>query len=378
MRKAMVLVQFVASIVLIVGTGVVYSQMHFMQNSPLGVDIDQVLVVNGPNIRDSTYSNRFNQFRNVLLQYPDIREVTASSVIPGRSSRNGSDGVRLTHQNESSSHSCDVAYIDDNFVNALGLAVITGRNFSRSFKDNEKSVLLNNAALRMLGVGQPDKILGEKILVYGDSLKIVGVIKDYHQRSLKDAVEPLIFICNYDVGTFYSIKIKSANSLTEIANRAEAAFKESFQGSPFNHFFLDDYYNEQYKSEQQFGKVFGLFASIAIFIACLGLFGLSSYATIQRTKEIGIRKVLGASARQIGVLVSQEFVLIVLLANLISFPIAYFLMDNWLNNFANRIVLGTQNFLIPGLCALLIAIATVSSHAIKAANSDPVKNLRTD
>lgn len=378
LRKGMVLAQFVASIVLIVGASIIYRQLDFMRNSPLGVDIEQILSVHGPTVWDSTYAQRFNQFRNVLLTYPDIREVTASSLVPGRGSRNGSDGVRLANQNESNGHSCDVAYVDEDFVPAFDLTLIGGRNFSRDFRDNGNSVLVNEAALRMLRFIESEKVIGEQVLVYGDTLDIVGVIKDYHHQSLKEKVEPLIFICDHGAATFYSIKIKTKKSIPEIIRRTEMAYKESFAGNPFNHFFLDDYYNEQYKSDMQFGKVFNLFTAIAIIIACLGLFGLSSYTVAQRTKEIGIRKVLGASTRQISVLISKDFILIVLLANVISIPVAYLLMDNWLNSFANRISLGVLSFLVPSMFTLLLAILTVASQSIKAANTDPVRNLRTE
>lgn len=377
-RKGMVLVQFVASIVLIVGTGVIYNQLQFLQNSPLGVNIDQVLVVSGPTIQDTNYSQKLDVFRNDLLSYPDISEVTASSVVPGRSSRNGSGGVRLVNQSENEGSSCDVAYIDENFLETYDLRLSGGRNFSLSFNDNGKSVLLNDAAVRMLGYSEPEKVVGEQILVYGDTLSIVGVIKDYHHLSLKMKVDPLIFICDHSAATFYSIKVKTRKPIQEILSRADAAYKASFVGNPFSYFFLDDYYNEQYKSDMQFGRVFSLFASIAIIIACLGLIGLSSYSVVQRTKEIGIRKVLGASVTQIWILVSKEFVIIVLLANAISIPIAYVLMHSWLNEFANRISLGILSFLLPSTFALLIAMFAVSSQSIRGATIDPVKNLRTE
>jgi putative ABC transport system permease protein len=378
LRKGMVLAQFVVSIILIIGTSVIYSQLNFMQNSPLGVNIEQVLVVSGPTVRDSTYSQKFDVFRNGLLSYPDISEVTASSVVPGRGSRNGSGGVRLASQSESKSNSCDVAYVDEDFIETFDLIVNGGRNFSQSFKDEEKSVLLNEAALRMIGYTEPEKVTGEQILVYGDTLSVVGVIKDYHHQSLKNKVEPLIFICSHNAATFYSIKINTKESPQAIISRTEMTYKQSFAGNPFNYFFLDDYYNEQYKTDMQFGKVFNLFTAIAIIIACLGLFGLSSYSVVQRTKEIGIRKVLGASLGQIGLLVSKDFIMIVLLANAISIPIAYLLMDSWLNGFANRINLGVLSFILPSIFTLALAILTVASQAIKAANADPVKNLRTE
>jgi putative ABC transport system permease protein len=378
LRKGLVLTQFGVSIVLIIGTYVIFQQLQFVRNSPLGVDIDQMLVVQGPTVSDSTYFQNFTRFRNNLLSYPDIKEVTASSAVPGRGSRSGSGSVRLVSQDEKNVNSIDVIYADEDFVNTYSLQLKAGRTFSKDFNDNGKSVLLNETAVKLLGFSEPEKIVNEKILVYGDTLLIAGILSDYHQQSLKKKVEPIIFACDRAVATFYSIKINSQVAINSIIAKTEMEFKKDFAGNPFNYFFLDDYYNEQYKSDQQFAQLFGLFTTIGILIACLGLFGLSSFLVLQRTKEIGIRKVLGASIRQIVILVSKDFILIVLLANLIAWPIAYWIMHGWLNDFAYRIELSAVAFIIPGLSALLIAIITVSSQSVKAALINPVENLRDE
>jgi putative ABC transport system permease protein len=378
LRKGLVLTQFGVSIVLIIGTYVIFQQLQFVRNSPLGVDIDQMLVVQGPTVSDSTYFQNFTRFRNNLLSYPDIKEVTASSAVPGRGSRSGSGSVRLVSQDEKKVNSIDVIYADEDFVNTYSLQLKAGRTFSKDFNDNGKSVLLNETAVKLLGFSEPEKIVNEKILVYGDTLLIAGILSDYHQQSLKKKVEPIIFACDRAVATFYSIKINSQVAINSIIAKTEMEFKKDFAGNPFNYFFLDDYYNEQYKSDQQFAQLFGLFTTIGILIACLGLFGLSSFLVLQRTKEIGIRKVLGASIRQIVILVSKDFILIVLLANLIAWPIAYWIMHGWLNDFAYRIELSAVAFIIPGLSALLIAIITVSSQSVKAALINPVENLRDE
>jgi putative ABC transport system permease protein len=298
--------------------------------------------------------------------------------VPGRGSRSGSGSVRLVSQDEKNVNSIDVIYADEDFVNTYSLQLKAGRTFSKDFNDNGKSVLLNETAVKLLGFSEPEKIVNEKILVYGDTLLIAGILSDYHQQSLKKKVEPIIFACDRAVATFYSIKINSQVAINSIIAKTEMEFKKDFAGNPFNYFFLDDYYNEQYKSDQQFAQLFGLFTTIGILIACLGLFGLSSFLVLQRTKEIGIRKVLGASIRQIVILVSKDFILIVLLANLIAWPIAYWIMHGWLNDFAYRIELSAVAFIIPGLSALLIAIITVSSQSVKAALINPVENLRDE
>jgi putative ABC transport system permease protein len=221
-------------------------------------------------------------------------------------------------------------------------------------------------------------IIGQRIYVWDYSLEIIGVLKDYHQESFKKKVDQLIFVCDRDARDYFSIKIGSTKDHAETVNRVHEKFEAIFPGNPFTFFFADEYYDQQYRSDQQFAKIFGLFTGLAIFIACLGLFGLSSYMALQRTKEIGIRKVMGATVRQIAVLVSKEFFVIVTVANLIAWPFAYFIMNNWLSTFAYRINLGILAFLIPGGCALIIAILTVSVQSVKAALANPVDSLKTE
>jgi putative ABC transport system permease protein len=378
LRKGLVTVQFVSSVVLIVGTLAVTQQIQFMRNSPLGIDTEQMLIVQGPHIKDSTYPSRFNTFRQSLLQYPEIKRVAVSTDIPGRTVGGSNGGIRLVGQDVKLGNSYRVIMADEDFTEAYGMQLVSGRIFSRDFNDHWKTALVNETAMKLLGFTDPEKIIGQKIYVWDATLQIVGVIKDYHQESLKKKVDQLIFVCDKEIADYYTLKVKTDKSLTETINRAEARYKTAFPGNPFHYFFLDEYYNQQYQSDQQFGKVFGLFTIIGIIIACLGLFGLSSHSVMQRTKEIGIRKVLGASVKQITMLISKEFILIVLLANVVAWPISYFLMNNWLSGFANRINLGVLSFLIPGAIALLIAILTVASQCIKAASADPVNSLKSE
>ncbi len=378
LRKGLVMVQFISSIVLIAGTLVVTQQVQFMRNSPLGIDTEQMLVVQGPHVKDATYASRFSTFRQSLLQYPEIKKVAVSTDVPGKAVRGSNGGIRLVGQDSKLGNSYRVIQVDEDFTEAYGMQLVSGRIFSHDFKEHWNTALVNESAMKLLGFTDPEKIIGQKIYVWDATLQIVGVIKDYHQESLKKKVDQLIFVCDKEIADYYTLKVQTSKSLQEVIDRAEAAYKTAFPGNPFHYFFLDEYFNQQYKSDQQFGKVFGLFTVIGIIIACLGLFGLSSYSVLQRTKEIGIRKVLGASVKQITLLVSKEFILIVLLANIIAWPIAYLLMDNWLSEFANKINLGILSFIAPGAIALVIAILTVSSESIKAAMADPVNSLKNE
>jgi putative ABC transport system permease protein len=366
LRKGLVAIQFVSCIILIIGTFVVYSQIQFMRNSSSGVDMEQILVINGPTATDSTYSSRLKTLCQSFLQYSDVKDVTVSTDVPGHHVRNSNGNARLVGQDVKMGNSYQAIMTDENFVHTYGLSLIKGKNFSGNLKDQWRTAIVNETAMKLLGISDPEKIIGQSMHLWGDTPEIVGVIKDYHQESLKQTVKPLVLIYDTEVRDFYSIKIKTRSNLKNIINVAEVKYKEAFPGNPFEYFFLDEHYNTQYQSDQRFGKVIGLFTLLAILVACLGLFGLSSYLVSQRTKEIGIRKVLGASVRQIIVLVSREFVLTIILSNIMAWPIAY------------RIDIGLLSFLIPGMCILLVAILTVAAQSVRAANADPVKNLRTE
>ena len=227
--------------------------------------------------------------------------------------------------------------------------------FSGEVTNEHENVLLNESACSLMGFKKIEEAINDQIFFWGDTFRIVGVLKNYHQESLKKAYDPLIFRYNAAPGGFYSIKFNTANVKESLA-RFEEVWKSMFPGNPFIHFFLDDHYNQQYQADQQFGKVFGVFSTLAIFIACLGLFGLSSLTAIQRTKEIGVRKVLGASVRSILVMVSKDYILLMLVAIILSVPLAWWIMSGWLEDFAYRISLSWWIFAIPGFIVIAIAL----------------------
>jgi putative ABC transport system permease protein len=378
LRKGLVTFQFVSSIILIIGALVVYKQIQFMRTSPTGIDIEQVLVINGPAATDSTYANKLKALSQSLLQYPGIKSIVASTDVPGHHVRNTSGNVRIVGQDVSKGNSYEAIMTNENFINTYSLSLIAGRNFSGNLKDQWRTAVVNETAMKLLGINEPDKILGQKIYLWGDTPEIIGVVKDYHQESLKESVKPLVLVYDTEATNFYSLKLKSDASVNDVINVTQAKYREVFPDYPFRYFFADDHYNEQYNSDQQFGKIILLFTILSVTIACIGLLGLSSYLVLQRTKEIGIRKVLGARARQILVLVSKEFIVTILLANMIAWPLVYFIADDWLSEFAYRTQLELLDFIIPGFAILLVAILTIGTQCVKASNVDPVKNLRTD
>lgn len=373
-RKGMVVVQFVSSMTLMVGTFTVYRQIRFMQEQELGVNINQTLVLPSPDVIDGTIEQKFQVFKQQIEQYPEVASVSAASEVPG--DKPGTNAkVRRLSQQDVNSKQYRVIWMDHDFIDAYELKIIQGRGFSGDVVNERGNVMLNESAVSLMGFRKPEDAINDQILFWGDTLSIVGVLKNYHQESLKKAFEPLIFRYNPGAFGFYLIKLNTSTVKVSLTS-FEKEWKAMFPGNPFIHFFLDDHYNQQYQADQQFGKVFGLFSSLAIFIACLGLFGLSSLTAIQRTKEIGVRKILGASIPNILAMVSRDYVLLMVVAIVTSIPLAWWIMAKWLSNFAYRIPLAWWIFAIPSFAVFTIAMLTVSIHTIIAARTNPVKSLR--
>jgi len=237
--------------------------------------------------------------------------------------------------------------------------------------------LLNESAAKLLGFEDFNKAINEKFFSAGDTVTLVGIVNNYHHQGLQKAIDPMIFRLRPNARQAYSLKIKTSNVPATIA-AVQKTWNKFFPADPFNYYFLDDLFDQQYKADQSFGKIFGLFAFLAIIIACFGLLGLSAYNVLQRTKEIGIRKVLGASVQNVLYILSKDFITLVLIAFVIAVPVTWFIMHNWLQDFAYRISIQIWVFAIAGVLAILIALLTIGIQALKAAVANPVKSLRTE
>jgi putative ABC transport system permease protein len=374
-RKGMVVIQFIASITLIVGTFTVYRQLKFMQDQELGVNLDQTLVVHSPNVIDSTYEKKFQVFKQQIAQYPEVLTVAASTSVPGGPAGWNAGGIRRLSQREDEANQYRVIMMDHDFIKLYGLDVISGRGFSGETTGEAGNVMLNEAACRLMGFTNFDQAINERIYFWGDTFRIVGVLKNYHQESLKKAYDPLVFRYSEAPGGYYSIRLKTSD-IARSLSRFQNHWNEMFPGNPFIHFFLDEHYNQQYEADQQFGKIFGMFSGLAIFIACLGLFGLSSLTAIQRTKEIGVRKVLGASVPGLLSLMSKDYLILILIALTVATPLTWWIMTAWLQAFAYRLDLTWWIFAMPSVAVILIALLTVSIHTMKAARTNPSRSLR--
>ncbi|MDQ1352985.1 MAG: putative transport system permease protein [Acidobacteriota bacterium] len=387
LRKILVIFQFTAATVLIIVIFTVFRQIEYMRSRDLGIDIRDVLGVQLPSMpMDQQYIERTTGLKTGLSGYPWIQNITGSSAIPGtdpefrrlcwREGIHFKDGKTVS-----------IIFVDYEFLPTYGLELKEGRNFSRDFgTDTVDSVIVNEAAVKLLGLGGADDnlngVVGKKMSIYNlgeGSYNIIGVIKDYHHQSLKKNVDPIAFVLQPNIKSFYSLKLDPAKGgIGAAIGVIKQKWQEIFPGYPFDYFFMDDHFDRQYRADKQFGKVLGIFVILAIIITCLGLLGLSYFTTFQRTKEIGIRKTMGAGMEDILILLSRDIVRLVIIATVLAWPVAYFVVANWLKNYASRIAVPILYFILAGLLTAVIALLTVAYHTITAARANPVDTLREE
>ena len=363
LRKGLVVFQFTISIMLIVGTLVVYNQLNYMRNQPLGFEKSHMLSIDFGG--DENVIKNYESIKNEFKAIPNVLAISLSSGIPGGGNANAHSELE-NRQGTMQPININMYNVDYDFMSIFGMKVVAGRAFSTDFPtDSTKSIVINEATVKTLGYTSPNDAIGKKFSQWGRDGKIIGVVKDFHYRSLQQNVEPLNMRVNPSNGGTFIIKVASQNT-PETIKAIESRWKALVPQRPFSYSFVDANFNKQYVTEERFGTLFMYFAVLAIFISCLGLLGLASYSTLHRTREIGIRKVLGASIPGIVSMLSQEFVLLVLIAAVIAFPISWFGMNSWLNDFAYKLPISWLVFATAGVLAFVIAITTVSFQAIKA------------
>ena len=348
-----------------------------MRNQKLGADISRTLILNGPSEKqDSIYTTSYQAFKNEILRINGVKNIAASSGVMGKEIYMTNPAV-MTHSKDKNPVTVYTLYVDPDFLSSYNMQFKAGRNFESNNPNDKNTIVLSEEAVKLLGINDPAKAINQVISNFDDTFKIIGVVANYHQLGLDRSMLPVVFVPKPDVNNYYSIKFATANP-HEIVASVEKVWNDFFPQNPFSYFFLDDSYNEQYKADGQFGKVFGLFSFLAIIIACFGLLSLSAFNVLQRTKEIGIRKVLGAPVSNIIYLLAKDFMLLVGIAFFIAVPVTWFVMNNWLHDFAYRISISWWIFLVAGVTAALIALLTISFQSIKAALANPVKSLRME
>jgi len=376
-RKVLVVTQFAISIILIITTMIVFQQLRYMQNTSLGYDKEHIVTM--------PYSYavhpQYEAFRNDLLRAASIKNAARSSRIPtgrlldgmGASTISG-DSLRPVNT--------DIRFVagDYDFLPTYGIPVVAGRNFSRAYGTDTSNYILNEVAVKAIGWKTALEAVGKDFQYGGRRGHVIGVMGDFHFESMRQKIAPMVLTLPTPSSFFYnrlSIKIAGSN-MSAALSTLEKTWRKYLPETPYEYTFLDENFEKLYENEQRQGTIFTVFACIAIFIACLGLFGLSAFSITQRIKEIGVRKVLGANVSTIVTLLSKDFLKLVLVAALIAFPVAWYAMHHWLQDFAYRISIQWWVFVLAAIAASLVALITVSFQAIKAAMANPVKSLRTE
>ncbi len=375
MRKGLVVAQFAISIILIIGTLIAYKQLRYLQQANLGFDKEQVVMIN---ILRANLAVRYDEIKNRLLQNSHVLHVTTSEEVFG--SKYQTNPFKPQGSNEYQQFQRIMVGYD--FAETFNLELVAGRSFNKAFStDDSLAVMINEAMVRDLNWGSPQEALGKGFSGRRRTQVVIGVLKDFHYASLHNPIGRFLLDMPDTEGQhnffdrYLAVRIAPGNYQETLAY-LQQTWSEFLPNRPFEYFFMDDELGKLYRAEENLGRVAGTFAAFAIFVGCLGLLGLTSFTSEQRTKEIGIRKVLGASVASVTTLLSKDFVKLVLLANVIAWPVAWFAMNQWLQNFAYRINMSWWVFALAGGMALLIALLTVSTQAIKAALANPVEALR--
>ena len=376
LRKSLVVFQFMASAALISGTFIVSKQLKFMNEADLGLNISNTVIVESPDRTpwDSTFVQRVESYEAELMTLPGVVSATTSTNIPG--ARLGrAFNVKLADQSTEQNVTMSHLGIDHHFFDTYNISIVAGREFGVLDHETKGNIILNENAVKLLGIKDNEEAIGKKLSFGQYDVTIIGVVKNFHQQALKRPMEPMAFYPRYATFSRASIRINPKESQQALA-AIEQTYKKFFPGNSFEYFFLDEYFNRQYNDDNRFGKVVNIFAGLAIIISCLGLIGLSSYTAVQRTKEIGIRKVLGASTAAIVSLLSADFLKLIIIASLLGLPVAYFGLDNWLTTYPYRIALGWILFAIPAVTILAIAVVTMSFQIIRTARANPADTLK--
>jgi putative ABC transport system permease protein len=378
LRKSLIVLQFAASFALVCGTYVVFEQLNFMRSQELGADISQTLVVEGPGVRPENGSDLFEQMRHRLEGFSFVEHTILSGNVPGTAYNYWTQAAQ-PEEDLQQARSFAVMLGDEHYLPGFDIPLLAGRYFNPKLSHEKQKLILNETAVKYLGFTNNESAIGQEIRT-GDAdqpKEIIGVVADYHHTSLQHAYDPILF--SYDNNSRYislKINIGSTHAYPEVLAEIEETFAAFFPQSPFLYFFLDEQFDSLYQEDQRFGRLFAIFAGLAVFVALLGLFGLTAYSVSQKTKEIGIRKILGASVPGLLHLLTRDLALLMLLAVVAALPLTYWAMNQWLSNYAFSIDYSVMIYVLPVLLVLLMGLLTVLLQTLKAARTNPVDSLR--
>jgi len=375
LRRGLVVFQFIIAQALIIGTLIIVKQMNYFMDQPLGFDKDAI--INVPFRVDTVWFSKVDYLKKQLLSVNGVQALSFSSNTPVEDVNDIWSTFKFDHAIKEADFKAITKFADDEYVPVYKLQLLAGRNLQPS--DMTREFLVNEALMKSLGIKNPDEILNKEISMWGDRIKcpVVGVLKDFNDRSFRQYVAPLLITTNITMYSQAGIKLETRN-ISSTLQSIQTIWEQTLPNFVYEYKFLDDKIAGFYKQESQFAQLYEIFAAIAIFLSCLGLYGLALFMTVQRTKEVGIRKVLGASADKIVYLFSKEFIILIGIAFAIATPIAWYFMHNWLQNYAYRVIISWWLFAAGGFVAIIIALATISFRAIKAAFANPVDSLRSE
>ncbi len=381
-RKVAVTFQFTCTLILAIAVVTFWQQFHFIKEQVLGIDIKRTIVLTAPSNVDSTYLSRISGFKEQLKSLAIIHAIATSTDVPGNFMGTGWNGSIKKTKEDSKSFDFNINVIDTDFIEAYQLTLLAGRDFNtrdfpgKHFGDKLESVIINRRASEQLGFKIPEDAIGSTVYWGESRCLVVGVVEEFHQESLKKAVQPMLFVANMGPSMTLKLTDGADKNIPGTLLQIRQAWDTFFPNNAFDYFFLEDNFNKQYAADEQFAKVFNVFCALALIISCLGIFALSLFSITQRVKEISIRKILGASLLNLMRLLSKDYLLLILVSSIIAIPLTYFGLHKWLNDFAIKIQLSAWLFFVPIIFVLFIALVTVGSQALKAALKNPVDNLK--
>jgi len=376
LRKVLVVFQFTMALILLTFTFAVFRQIKFMKNQDLGFTTKQILAVRAPRVREKTFKSQISSFRQEVLKNPKIEKFCILTETPGKQIYWDAGGIHAVGSNVDKNY--QIVGVDYDFVNLFQTKIIEGRNFSKEFPSDTMGLILNETAVKWMDFPNASSAVGKQVSYWGEIFTVVGVMKDYHQQSPKVVFEPHIYrLQPYGRGVrgFFAFKLNTSDIQNSV-KRIQEEYNNFFPGNPFEFYFLDDYYNKQYKSDELIGKVFGSFSFLAILVTAMGILGLFSFMVIQRTKEISVRSVLGASTSKILYLFGKDFLWLIIISFIIAIPICIYGINEWLKSFAVRMDLTLWIFILPLIIVLFITSFTIGSQVIKAIKVNPSENLK--
>lgn len=375
LRKVLVVTQLTVSLILITAIFAIQKQIDFIRNQSLGISLEQTLIIDSPVLTDATTVNKYEPFKNEVLRLPSVNGVTYASSFPGSEIDWHRADITLNEENAPYRYSSRIVSIGTEFLSVFNLTLLTGRNFNPDLESDKKAMLINEEATKMFGFKGVEDAIGKIIFIGSRRFEVIGVIKNYHFRSLQHQLQPLLYMQGYPRNPAYAIKLTGQN-FTSTISTIEKQWKETYPDNIFSYYFLDEKFDMQYSTDKQIGMIVGVLTFLAVVVSFLGLFGLSLYTVNRKTKEIGIRKVLGASSLNIVSLLSKDYVKLVIIGCAIGLPVGYQMIKKWLQIYAYQMPIDTSLFLVPVLILVLLTTLTISIKTVKSANVNPIDSLR--